>query len=275
VQLLRLISWPYARKHLLRYALSVVGIALGIGIAVALQGGTQTVLSDFRQTVDQIAGSCQLQVAAGEAGVPEAFIEKLQALPEVRAASPVIEALAETDVAGTRLLIVGLDITGDAAMRPWLFHTGEGSAEIDPIAFIAQPDSLLMTRSFAAGHGWGIGSKLGLHTMDGLKAFTIRGLLSDENLEKIYGGNVAVMDVYGAQRVFGRGATVDRIEIALTEGTALEDGRAAIRRAVGPGYTVEPPSARGEQFEDLVKAYETLEAMACLFAVALGICMSA
>jgi putative ABC transport system permease protein len=251
----------------------VAGIALGVGIAVALQGGTQTVLSDFRQTVDQIAGSCQLQVAAGEAGVPEAFIEKLQGLPQVRAASPVIEALAETDVAGTRLLIVGLDVTGDAAMRPWLFKTGDGSAEIDPIAFIAQPDSLLMTRSFALSHGWNLGSKLGLHTMDGLKAFTVRGLLSDENLEKIYGGNVAVMDVYGAQRVFGRGASVDRIEIALTEGTALEDGRAAIRRAVGPGYTVDPPSARGEQFEDLVKAYETLQAMACLFAVALGICM--
>ena len=99
MQLLRLISWPYARKHLLRYALSVLGIALGIGIAVALQGGTQTVLSDFRQTVDRIAGSCQLQVSAGEAGVPEAFIEKLQALPQVRAASPVVEALAETDVA--------------------------------------------------------------------------------------------------------------------------------------------------------------------------------
>ncbi len=109
--------------------------------------------------------------------------------------------------------------------------------------------------------------------MDGLKAFTVRGLLSDENLEKIYGGNVAVMDVYGAQRVFGRGSSVDRIEIALTEGTALEEGRAAIRRAVGPGYTVDPPSARGEQFEDLVKAYETLEVMACLFAVVLGICM--
>jgi putative ABC transport system permease protein len=273
MQLLRLISWPYARKHLLRYALSVVGIALGIGIAVALQGGTQSVLSDFRQTVDQIAGSCQLQVAAGEAGVPEAFIEKLQALPQVRAASPVVEALAETDVAGARLLIVGLDITGDAAMRPWLFRTGEGTAEVDPITFIAQPDSLLMSRPFAASHGWTIGSKLGLHTMDGVKAFTVRGLLSDETLEKIYGGNVAVMDVYGAQRVFGRGSTVDRIEIALTDGTALEDGRAAIRRVVGAGYTVDPPSARGEQFEDLVKSYETLEAMACLFAIALGICM--
>jgi putative ABC transport system permease protein len=273
VRLLRLISWPYARKHLLRYGLSVAGIALGIGIAVALQGGTQTVLSDFRQTVDQIAGSCQLQVSAGEAGVPEAFIEKLQALPQVRAASPVIEALAETDVAGTRLLIVGLDVTGDAAMRPWLFRTGDPEAEIDPIAFIAQPDSLLMTRSFAASHGWDIGSKLGLHTMDGLKAFTIRGLLSDENLEKIYGGNVAVMDVYGAQRVFGRGASVDRIEIVLRDGTALEDGRAAIRSVVGAGYSVEAPSVRGEQFEDLVKAYETLEIMACLFAVALGICM--
>jgi hypothetical protein len=197
-------------------------------------------------------------VAAGEAGVPEAFIEKLQAVPQVRAASPVIEALAETDVAATRLLIVGLDITGDAAMQPWLFRTGEGSAEVDPIAFIAQPDSLLMTRSFAAAHGWAIGSKLGLHTVDGVKAFTVRGLLSDESLEKIYGGNVAVMDVYGAQHVFGRGSTVDRIEIALTDGAALEDGRAAIRSVVGPGYTVDPPSARGEQFEDLVKSYQTL-----------------
>jgi hypothetical protein len=27
------------------------------------------------------------------------------------------------------------------------------------------------------------------HTMDGVKAFTVRGLLSDETLEKIYGGN--------------------------------------------------------------------------------------
>ena len=132
MQLLRLISWPYARKHLLRYALSVVGVALGIGFAVALQGGTQSVLSDFRQTVDQIAGSCQLQVAAGEAGVPEAFIEKLQALPQVRAASPVVEALAETDVAGARLLIVGLDITGDAAMRPGCFAPARARPRLTP-----------------------------------------------------------------------------------------------------------------------------------------------
>jgi len=89
VQLLRLISWPYARKHLLRYAPVGSGIALGIGIAVALQGGTQTVLSDFRQTVRP---DRRIVPTAGgppvEAGVPEAFIEKLQALPEVRARQP-------------------------------------------------------------------------------------------------------------------------------------------------------------------------------------------
>ena len=273
MHLLRLISWPYARKHLLRSCLSAAGIALGVGIAVALQGGTKSVIGEFRQTVDQIAGSCQLQVSAGEAGIPEAFVEQLQALPEVSAASPVIEALAETDVGGSRLLIVGLDMTGDAQMRPWAFREGDASLDVDPIRFIAQPDSILVSRAFAVRQGWKIGSQLRLRTMAGLKTFTIRGLLADETLEKIYGGNLAVMDVFGAQKVFGRGSTVDRIEIVLTEGTPLQAGRDAIRKAVGTGYVVDPPSARGEQFEDLSRAYEALQFMACIFAVALGICM--
>jgi hypothetical protein len=68
VILLRLISWPYARKHLLRCFLTILGIVLGVAVFVGMHTANQSVLAAFRQTIDRIAGSTQLQVSAGEPG---------------------------------------------------------------------------------------------------------------------------------------------------------------------------------------------------------------
>ena len=38
MRLLRLISWPYARKHLLRWLLTTAGIILGVGVFVGGDG---------------------------------------------------------------------------------------------------------------------------------------------------------------------------------------------------------------------------------------------
>ena len=42
----------------------------------------------FNQTVDRIAGKAQLQVSAGDSGFAEEVLERVQAVPEVRAAAP-------------------------------------------------------------------------------------------------------------------------------------------------------------------------------------------
>jgi putative ABC transport system permease protein len=62
--LLRLISWQYARKHVLRTLLTVAGITLGVGVLVAMHTTNRAVLSAFQRTVNQIAGATQLQVSA-------------------------------------------------------------------------------------------------------------------------------------------------------------------------------------------------------------------
>ena len=73
--LLRLISWPYFRKHVLRTALTTAGIVLGVAVFVGMHTANQSVLAAFRQTIDRIAGSTQLQVSAGEPGLDEAVLE--------------------------------------------------------------------------------------------------------------------------------------------------------------------------------------------------------
>src|ERR1700680_535665 len=137
MRLLRLISWPYARKHMLRTLLTTAGIVLGVGVFVGMHTANQTVLAAFRQTIDRIAGSTQLQISAGEPGFDEDVLEKVQSLPEVRAAAPVIEATVS--VGSANLLILGVDMLGDRQLRSYDL---EGDASIDdPLVFLAQPDS--------------------------------------------------------------------------------------------------------------------------------------
>src|ERR1051326_5839810 len=102
--LLRLISWPYLRKHLLRSVLTTAGIGLGVALLVGMQSANRSVLAAFNQTVDRIAGRAQLQVSAGETGFPEQVLERVQALPEVSAAAPVIEAVVDTGRTGAAAL---------------------------------------------------------------------------------------------------------------------------------------------------------------------------
>ena len=82
--LLRLISWPYFRRHILRTLLTVAGIVLGVAVFVGMHTANQSVLFAFSTTVDRIAGKTELQVTAGEAGFHEEVLEQVQNASTVR-----------------------------------------------------------------------------------------------------------------------------------------------------------------------------------------------
>ena len=76
--LLRLITWPYARKHRLRMILTTGGIVLGVAVFVGMNSANRSVVLAFSQTVDRIAGKTELQVTAGESGFAEDVLERVQ-----------------------------------------------------------------------------------------------------------------------------------------------------------------------------------------------------
>ena len=151
--LLRLISWPYARKHLLRVLLTTAGIVLGVGVFVGMRTANKSVLAAFNQTIDRIAGAAQLQVTAGDAGFDEDVLDKVRELPEVRAAAPVIEATVATGQ--SNLLILGVDMLGDRNIRNYdLEGTDEAhrrSADLSGAAGFADGDQEVRRRARAQG----------------------------------------------------------------------------------------------------------------------------
>ncbi|MBZ5622482.1 MAG: ABC transporter permease [Acidobacteriia bacterium] len=269
--LLRLISLPYVRKHLLRSVLTTAGIVLGVALLVGMQTANQSVLQSFNQTVDRIAGKTQLAVSAGDSGFAEDVLERVEAVPEVRAAAPAIEASVDTGLNGQgKLLILAVDMTGDRSLRDYDFENGDEDVIDDPLVFLAQPDSLIVTREFADRNGLRTGGKIAFDTMEGRKQFTVRGILKAGGMAAAFGGNLGIMDIYAAQKVFGRGRRFDRIDIGLQDGVSLERGEAALQKALGPGFTVEPPSGRGRQFESLLGIYTTATGVSSMFALFIG-----
>ena len=271
MRLLRLISWPYLKKHAVRSLLTVIGIVLGVAVFVAMHTANQAVFFAFERTVDRIAGAAQLQVTAGEAGFPEEALERVQAIPEVQVAVPVIEAPAGANLSGQgNILILGVDMTGDRSLREYDLESGDDAVIDDPLVFLAQPDSIIITNEFSERNNLRVGDRLTLSTMIGNKPFTVRGVMRSGGLTSAFGGNLAIMDIYAAQQVFGRGRRFDRIDLKLREGVSVEDGRASIRQVMGVGFDVEPPASRGQQLESTLEVYAISMNVSSVFALFIG-----
>jgi putative ABC transport system permease protein len=269
--LLRLISWPYFRKHVLRTLLTVAGIVLGVAVFVGMHAANQSVLFAFSSTVDRIAGKTELQVTAGETGFEEDILERVQAASSVRVAVPAIEAIVDTNVAGEgNLLVLGVDMTGDRSLRDYDLDSGDEAVIDDPLVFLAQPDSIILTKQFADKNHLSVNDTVTLGTVLGPKKFTIRGVMKTGGMTSAFGGNLAIMDVYAAQKMFGRGRTFDRVDIGLKPGRSIAEAERELQAALGSGFQIEPPSGRGQQFEAMLAAYSMMVNVSSLFALFIG-----
>src|SRR5207245_4503321 len=182
-----------------------------------------------------------------------------------------IEAVADTRITSEGvLLILGVDMTGDRSLRDYDLESGDEAVIDDPLVFLAQPDSIILTKEFADKNRLTTGSRLALGTIEGEKLFTVRGIMKSSGLTSAFGGNLAIMDIYAAQKMFGRGRRFDRIDLAVKPGRTIAEGERELQAVLGPGFQVEPPSGRGRQFEAMLAAYSMMVGISSLFALFIG-----
>jgi putative ABC transport system permease protein len=246
--LLKGVSWPYFRRHWVISLLTAAGVALGVGVYIAIELSSMSLRVSMRRTVNRIAGSAQLEVTAGEVGVPEDRLEVVRSVPGVASAQPIVEAAVRpVELDETSLMVLGIDFLGDRSVREWDFS--DQDVLDDPLLFLAQPDSICITTEFAARHGLELDDSIVLETGHGLKEFIVRGMIEASGPATAFGGNIAVMDLYAAQYMFGRGTQLDRIDVVLETGVELQEARDLLAATLGSGYEVETPARRGAQME--------------------------
>jgi len=267
--LLRTLSLSYVRRHLGKTLLTLLGVVVGVATYSSIKSAQGTLVKGIRSTVDRVAGKAQLQITM-VGGVPEEIQEQVRGLPGIRATSPVIEQIVTPQQGELgSLLVIGVDLLGDREMRDYGFEGDDADLD-DPLLFLAQPDSALFTRDFAAKAGLKNGQTIALTVPKGVKKVAVRGLLTPKGFGEAFGGNLMVMDVYAAQDLFGRGRRFDRLDVRLTEETTVAQGIALLEKSLGPAYRVETPGKRGEQMEKLVANFIAGFNISSGFALSIG-----
>lgn len=259
------------RTNRLRVLLTTLGIALGVSVFFAIRTANATLLNSLDMTVQRLAGKATLELNAGETGFPEALLETARSTPGVQVAEPVIEVIANTALPDEgNLLILGVDTTGDQSLREYQFDRSQTQIS-DPLVFLAQPNSILLARSFAERHGLHIGSTLPIFTSHGRKDFVVQGLFLPAGIGQVFGGDIAIMDVYSAQLIFDRGRNFDRIDVMNLPAVSVDTVQQNLRQRLPSGVEVVRPETRGQELEDAVTALRLVMLIASVVSLLVGI----
>jgi putative ABC transport system permease protein len=254
--LLRHISLRHIRFQKVHVLMTVTGICLGVAAIVSIGIVNKSVLRSFEDSINRVTGRAALQVTGAASGFPEDLIDRVQKVPGVEYAVPVIDTQGILVGARERaLMILGVDVLQDSNIRNYKL-TDESADIPDPLLFLARPDSILLTRELAEREGIRIDQRIRVQTVRGIRTFRVRGLLDPEGLAKVMSGNIAVMDYPAAQMAFGKEGRIDRIDVSLMRGEDLETVRGRIKDALPAGYGVVTPEGRTRQVELLVSRFQ-------------------
>ncbi len=248
------VAWRQWGTHRLRVAMTTLGIALGVAVFFAIRTANSALLDSLTLTVERLAGKSTLEVTAGETGFPEETLDTVRGTPGVQLAEPVIEVIVHTGFQDEgNLLILGVDTTGDQQLRQYEFDRSQTQIA-DPLTYLAQPNSILLSRSFAERHGLQIGDHFPIFTAHGKMDFVVEGIFKPTGVGEVFGGNIAVMDIYSAQVVFDRGHNFDRIDLMNAPAVAVNELEQRLRARLPAGIEVTRPEMAGQALENAVTA---------------------
>jgi putative ABC transport system permease protein len=230
-------------------------MALGVAVIVAIAMVNRTLTTSFQSTIEQIAGKAVLQVTNSESGMAESVFPAVRDTEGVRDAAAAVDGfLPVSGARAERLYVYGVDLLTDFAMRDHRF-AGAGFGFDNALDFIAQPDSIALTESFARRYDLKIGSTIALNTSQGKQNYTVRALLIEEGTARVFGGNFALMDLPAAQAAFGKAGKLDIVDITVEPGQKIEAVQERLRRRLHGLADVERPKKRGEQIESLLTSF--------------------
>lgn len=244
----------------MRSFLTLLGIILGVSLYMSVSTLTRSTQSSFKQSIEALVGESKISVTASESGYSEKVIEQVEAIDSVKYVVPVIENKAyflNSKKEMIQVVVLGLDLLKEGSVRSYETADGEDLLQ-DPLAFLNQPDSIIITQTFAKDNNLKMNDQIKLMTSNGPKDFVVRGLLKPKGVAKAFGGSLMIMDVDGARVSFRKEGKVDKLDIVPKEGQSDQSVKEKIEKELGPSFLVQLPDGQVQSLLKLVDAFNGL-----------------
>lgn len=262
---LALRSW---RRHPVRQLLSALSIALGVAMFLSTELTTGAITRAFEEAASAVQSEVDLLASRDAAGLSADELDALRALPEFAGVSGVVQVETRYQ-GGTPLTLLGVDPAHDASVRS--FHEQVELAEGSLLAFLTDPQAILLTRRFLELAGLEVGQQIELTTARGRRSFTIGAAVEfPEPLRRAAAG-FGFLPLNSAQRLFGREGRVDQADLRLAEGVSLEQGRSAALECLPDGALVRTPATLNAEIMAPLAGFRGIQRMNGLLALLIGI----
>ncbi|MBY0274555.1 FtsX-like permease family protein [Candidatus Binatia bacterium] len=272
ISALRQISLRHLRHHKLRTVLTVLGIALGVSAIVAIRLVNEIAARSFEQSVAAVAGATALQITNGDAGVPEELVDEVKAVRGIGTVAPTVQGFVTLpDLPGERVYLLGVDLLADRDVRE--YQPDPDAVRVDdPLVFLAKANSIALTRELMAAHALSEGQTMRVQSGSGVQELVIRATIDGRTgPSRLFGGRVAVMDVFAAQRLFAQRGRFTQIDVAQSPTRSTEELQQELTALTAGRAIVERPQRRGETLERLLAGNRSAFTLGAALANVLGL----
>jgi putative ABC transport system permease protein len=248
------------RRHPWQLALAVLGVALGVAVALGIDLASGSALRALRTSNETLAGRATHRVVAGPEGVPQELWSELRVDLGLDPVAPLIHRDVALVDAGGALQLLGVDPFAEGRLRPVL-DISAGSTGIDLGDFLTVPGACLLPRTRAEQLGLEVGDVLRLRIRTQIAELPVVGLFDPvAELDRERTRQLVLVDIASAQELFEFNGRLDEL------GLRLDDAQVDRVRSVLPaGVRLEPVGTRAGRMEALTRGFRlNLQALSLL-----------
>ncbi len=249
-------SLRYLARHPWQSWLSVLGIALGVAVMVAVDLANQSARTAFKLSLERVAGRATHQIESAAGTIPDDLYARMRIDLRLRPAAPLVEGTVR--IFGRTFTLLGIDPFASEPLR-------QGGAELDPLATIdlrTRPGALLLSpadaRELQIERGAGLELEAGGQPRQASLAGTFTA--EDARLE-----GLAIADIATAQELLGRPGGIDRIDHILSSGRAR-----SLAGELPPGLRLITAQSRSNALGQMTQAFHSNLTAMSLLAVLVG-----
>ncbi|MDQ5850476.1 MAG: ABC transporter permease, partial [Chloroflexota bacterium] len=237
-------SLRYLLRHPWQLGLSILGVALGVAVVVAIDLANGSARRAFTISTETVTGRATHQIVGGSNGLDESLYVRLEDAG-LKARAPIVEGYISVPDSsegqpGRPLQLLGIDPFAEAPFRAFLggnqTQSGTGGFEL----LLSTPASIILSEDTARALGVPSGGVLDVEVSGRRQQLRVVGLLTpgDEASRRALDG-LAICDIATAQEVLGLVGWLTRIDLVADE-PAVE----RLRTLLPPNAEIVTPAAR-------------------------------
>lgn len=272
VAILRL-ARRYISRRLLQSVLFIIGVALGVAMVIAIDIANGSASRAFFLSAESVTGKATHQIVGGPTGLPTDLYTRLRLDLGLRASAPVVEDYVRVVDLGDRpLRLLGVDLFAEPPFRNYLGGVAVQGANPNTAtalnAFIAEPDTVLMSKTLADRYNIKPGDTITLRPGERLvKTKVIGVLIPGDSASQQALDNLLLTDIATAQEIVGQPERITRIDLILPQGYDTSQ----IEAILPPGAKLTTPNAENSAINQMSAAFElNLQALS-LLALVVGV----